>query len=68
MVTENRIDIDGGGSVAFVPQEPEYGVLEITQDDLIAKSYAYVYLDIPRVIELRDQLNDFIEGYDYEQG
>ena len=57
----NLTKTDSGSSVAFVPQEPEYGVLEVTQDDLIAKSYAYVYLNVNQAVRLWKCLGKFIE-------
>ena len=57
----NLIKTDSGSSVAFVPQETDYGVLEITQDDAVAKAYAYVYLNVNQAVRLWKCLGKFIE-------
>lgn len=60
----NKIETSNG-SIALVPQESDYAVIEITQE-IPTNSYAYTYLDASQLMELRDMINLFLVENDYE--
>ena len=64
MSTKNRISTSNG-SIALVPQESNYAIIEIIQS-VPTEDYAYTYLDVDQLLELREKIDWFLEENAHE--